>query len=58
MRFIDQVQSWEIILFFGGLLFFVVYFGQKVDWENMLKKDSPVPVHMGAAAAVGRLTLV
>lgn len=47
MRFIDQVESWEVWLTLACLLFFGVYFGHKIDFENMLKKDSPVPVHMG-----------
>ena len=46
MSFLDQVESWEVVLFAGCLLFFGVYFGQQMDFENMLKKESATPVHM------------
>ena len=46
MRFIEQVESWEIVSLLIGLLFLAAYFGQKIDFENMFKKDSPLPVHM------------
>lgn len=47
MRFIDQVESWEVITFIVCALIFAVYFGQKIDFENLLKKDSATPVHIG-----------
>ena len=47
MRFIDQVEGWEVWLLLGCLLFFGMYFRNQIDFENALQKDSPVPVHMG-----------
>ena len=47
MRFIDQVEAWEVIVFFVCLLILGSYFGRQVDWENMLKKDATSPIHMG-----------
>ena len=51
MRFLDQVESWEVLLLAGCLLFLGVFFGHKIDFENMLKTDSPTPVHMGGGLA-------
>ena len=54
MSFFDQVESWEVVALIGCLLFFGVYFGQRIDFENILKKDSPVPVHMDGRIAPTR----
>lgn len=53
MRWIDQVEAWEVIAFVVCILVFAVYFGHKIDFENVLKKDSPVPVHMQGQIARG-----
>lgn len=44
--FLEQVESWEVITLLVCGLVLGLYFLQKVDLENMFKKDSPVPVHM------------
>ncbi len=62
MRFLDQVESWEVWLTLACVLFFGVYFYNKLDIENMFKADSPVPVHMGGglrdAGPLPRITTV
>ncbi len=47
MSFMDQVESWEVVAFLLCALVLGSYFASKVDWENLLQKDSPTPVHMG-----------
>ncbi len=47
MNFWKQVDSWEIWTFVICALLIMLYFGQRIDFENALKKDSPTPVHMG-----------
>jgi len=54
MRFWEQVESWEVICLVGGLAFLALYFGQRIDFEDLLKKDSPVPVHMEGKIASSR----
>ena len=54
MRFWDQVESWEIILFVGCLAFVALYFGQQVDFENIFKKESATPVHMSGNVTSSR----
>lgn len=46
-NFLAQVESWEAWVFVTCAALLVLFFGQKIDLENMLKKDSPTPVHMG-----------
>jgi len=47
MRFIDQVESWEVIAFLVCALILGGYFVRQIDFENIFQKDSPTPVHMG-----------
>ena len=54
MRFWEQVESWEVICFLGCALFLAIYFGQKIDFENMFRKDSPTPVHMNGNVGYSR----
>lgn len=51
MRLIDLIKSRELIGMLICLLLLAVYFGHKMDWENILQKSSPVPIHMGKTAA-------
>jgi len=46
--FFAQVESWEVWLFVGALVFLSFYFGRQLDFENMFKQDAASPVHMGA----------
>ncbi len=47
MKFLSQLESWEVWAFLICALFLSVHFGRQIDFENMFKKDAPVPVHMG-----------
>ena len=47
MKWLNQIESWEVWLLAGCILFFAVYFGQQIDFENAFKKEAPAPVHMG-----------
>ncbi len=49
MSFWQQVEDWEICLFVICVLAISVYAWKTVDFENIMKKDSPVPVHMGGS---------
>jgi len=40
------MERWEIIAFVCCSLWLLSYFGQRIDFENILKPDSPVPVHI------------
>lgn len=50
MIFAEKVETWEVLLLLGCLLFLGLYAATHMDLENMLQKDSPVPVHMGGQA--------
>lgn len=47
MNFWKQVADWEICVFVLCAVLLLFYVGKRIDFENMLQKDSPVPVHMG-----------
>lgn len=51
MRLMDLIKSREFIELLICLLLLAVYVGHKMDWENILQKNSPVPVHMGKQVA-------
>lgn len=42
----DKFESWEIWLAIIVCLFFGFYIYNNVDFENLLKPDSPIPVHI------------
>ena len=46
-NFFSQVEHWEVWLFLICALILGTHFGRQIDFENIFKKDSPVPVHMG-----------
>ena len=47
MKFWEQVKGWEVWTFLICVFLLCLYIGRQIDFENMLKKDSPTPVHMG-----------
>ncbi|MBR4682477.1 MAG: hypothetical protein IKP06_04155 [Elusimicrobiaceae bacterium] len=51
MSFWQQVEKWEIYTLIVCILFFTFYFGKRIDFENIMRKDSPVPMHMGGNVA-------
>ncbi len=48
-NFFSQVESWEVWVFLICVLVLGTHFGRQIDFENVFKKDSPVPVHMGGS---------
>ncbi|WP_428075640.1 hypothetical protein [Candidatus Avelusimicrobium luingense] len=48
-NFLSQINGWEVIVFLVCALILGAHFGRQIDFENMFKKDSPVPVHMGGS---------
>lgn len=46
-NFLSQINGWEVVVFLVCALILGAHFGRQIDFENMFKKDSPVPVHMG-----------
>lgn len=53
MNFWKQVSGWEIGVFVLCAVLILFYVGKRIDFENMLQKDSPVPVHMGGKIKPG-----
>lgn len=47
MKWWREIEGWEVIVFAGCLLFFGLYFGRQIDFENLFKKEAAAPVHMG-----------
>lgn len=53
MKWLAEVEGWEVLLLAGCLLFLGIYFGRQIDFENMFKKEAASPVHMGGKVAYG-----
>jgi hypothetical protein len=54
MNYFSKIERWEVIVFLVCAVILGAYFVQQIDFENMLKKDSPVPVHMGGEVRPSR----
>ncbi|MBR4354957.1 MAG: hypothetical protein IKP96_00030 [Elusimicrobiaceae bacterium] len=54
MNFWKKIESWELWLLVGSVLVLGLYAWQYFDLENLLKPQSPTPVHMGGNIMPGK----